>query len=79
MIPYGRQDIIQSDIDAVVDVLRSDFVTQGPVVPRFEQAVASRVKAKHAVAPELVAIAARLSLPAKGDADVFVRFDHLRV
>lgn len=50
MIPYGRQDIIQSDIDAVVDVLRSEFVTQGPVVPRFEQAVASRVKANHAVA-----------------------------
>jgi UDP-4-amino-4,6-dideoxy-N-acetyl-beta-L-altrosamine transaminase len=50
VIPYGRQDINQSDIDAVVDVLRSDFITQGPVVPRFEQAVASRVKARHAVA-----------------------------
>lgn len=50
MIPYGRQDITQSDIDAVVDILRSDFVTQGPVVPRFEQAVAKSVKVKHAVA-----------------------------
>ncbi len=50
MIPYGRQDIKQIDIDAVVDVLRSDFLTQGPVVPHFEQAVAARVKAMHAIA-----------------------------
>ncbi len=50
MIAYGRQDITQADIDAVLEVLRSDFLTQGPMVPRFEQAVASRVDAKHAVA-----------------------------
>ncbi|PKN42499.1 MAG: UDP-4-amino-4,6-dideoxy-N-acetyl-beta-L-altrosamine transaminase [Deltaproteobacteria bacterium HGW-Deltaproteobacteria-18] len=50
MIPYGRQEIIQADIDAVVDVLRSDFLTQGPVVPRFEQAVSNHVGAEHAVA-----------------------------
>lgn len=50
MIPYGRQDISQADIDAVVDVLRSDFLTQGPMVPRFEQIVASNVGARHAVA-----------------------------
>jgi UDP-4-amino-4,6-dideoxy-N-acetyl-beta-L-altrosamine transaminase len=50
MIPYGRQDISQGDIDAVVDVLRSDFLTQGPAVPRFERAVASRVGATHALA-----------------------------
>lgn len=50
MIPYGRQDISQADIDAVVDVLKSDFLTQGPMVPRFEQAVASHVGAKHALA-----------------------------
>jgi UDP-4-amino-4,6-dideoxy-N-acetyl-beta-L-altrosamine transaminase len=50
MIPYGRQDVSQEDIDAVVAVLRSDFLTQGPVVPRFEQAVAARCGAKHAVA-----------------------------
>lgn len=50
MIPYGRQDITQVDIDAVVDVLRSDFLTQGPAVPRFEQAVAQRVGVQHAVA-----------------------------
>jgi UDP-4-amino-4,6-dideoxy-N-acetyl-beta-L-altrosamine transaminase len=50
MIPYGRQEITQADIDAVTDVLRSDFLTQGPVVPRFEQAVAGRTGAEHAVA-----------------------------
>lgn len=50
MIPYGRQDITQADIDAVVNVLQSDFLTQGPQVPAFEQAVASHVGAKHALA-----------------------------
>lgn len=50
MIPYGRQDITQTDIDAVVAVLHSDFLTQGPVVPRFERAVADKVGASHAIA-----------------------------
>lgn len=50
MIPYGRQDISQADIDAVTAVLRSDFLTQGPAVPRFEAAVAQTVGAAHAVA-----------------------------
>jgi UDP-4-amino-4,6-dideoxy-N-acetyl-beta-L-altrosamine transaminase len=50
MIPYGRQHITQEDIDAVVDVLQSDFLTQGPKVPAFERAVAEKVGAKHAVA-----------------------------
>ncbi|HGY9624958.1 UDP-4-amino-4,6-dideoxy-N-acetyl-beta-L-altrosamine transaminase [Pseudomonas putida] len=50
MIPYGRQDITQADIDTVVGVLQSDFLTQGPMVPRFEQQVAQHVGAKHALA-----------------------------
>ena len=50
MIPYGRHEVTADDIDAVVDVLRSDHLTQGPVVPRFEQAVARHVGAAHAVA-----------------------------
>ncbi|MFT0849632.1 UDP-4-amino-4,6-dideoxy-N-acetyl-beta-L-altrosamine transaminase [Achromobacter sp. F4_2707] len=50
MIPYGRQDITQADIDAVVSVLQSDFLTQGPQVPAFEQTVANHVGAKYAVA-----------------------------
>lgn len=50
MIPYGRQDIRQEDLDAVLEVLQSDFLTQGPAVPKFEQAVASAAGAKFAVA-----------------------------
>lgn len=50
IIPYGRQDINQADIDAVVNVLQSDFLTQGPSVPAFEKAVADHCGAKHAVA-----------------------------
>lgn len=50
MIPYGRQDITQDDIDAVVDVLKSDYLTQGPMVPRFEQSVVQHVGARHALA-----------------------------
>ena len=50
MIPYGRQDITEADIEAVSEVLRSDFLTQGPAVPRFEQAVAARVGARYGVA-----------------------------
>ena len=49
-IPYGRQDISQQDIDAVVDVLRSDWITQGPAISRFEQAVADYCGVKYAVA-----------------------------
>jgi UDP-4-amino-4,6-dideoxy-N-acetyl-beta-L-altrosamine transaminase len=50
VIPYGRQNISQADIDAVVEVLRSPFLTQGPAVPHFEEAVARQVGVGHAVA-----------------------------
>jgi UDP-4-amino-4,6-dideoxy-N-acetyl-beta-L-altrosamine transaminase len=50
MIPYGRQHIDDGDIDAVVSVLRSDFLTQGPAVPAFEQAVCTHVGARHGIA-----------------------------
>ena len=49
-IPYGRQTITEADIAAVVEVLRSPFLTQGPAVPAFEQAVAAKVGARHGVA-----------------------------
>lgn len=49
-IPYGRQEITKEDIDSVVTVLQSDFLTQGPQVPRFEQAIAAHVGAKHSLA-----------------------------
>jgi UDP-4-amino-4,6-dideoxy-N-acetyl-beta-L-altrosamine transaminase len=50
VIPYGRQAISQADIEAVSDVLRSDWLTQGPAVPRFEAAIAQRANARYAVA-----------------------------
>lgn len=50
MIPYGRQIISDADVSAVEDVLRSDYLTQGPVVPAFEERVSQIVDAPHAVA-----------------------------
>lgn len=50
MIPYGRQDINQADIDAVVNVLKSDFLTQGPQVPLFEQKIANYCGVQYALA-----------------------------
>ena len=50
MIPYGKQDISNDDIEMVIDVLRSEFLTQGPVVPEFEHAVAKKVNAQFGVA-----------------------------
>lgn len=50
MIPYGRQEVTQADIDAVDAVLRSDFLTQGPAVARFEQALAAYCGASHGIA-----------------------------
>ena len=49
-IPYGRQDISEEDIQAVIKVLRSDFLTQGPTVPAFERAISQKVDARYAVA-----------------------------
>lgn len=50
IIPYGRQDISDADIQAVVDVLRSNFLTQGPAVPAFEKSIADYCGVKHAIA-----------------------------
>lgn len=50
IIPYGRQSISEEDIQSVVDVLRSDFLTQGPVVPAFEEALATYCHARHGIA-----------------------------
>ena len=50
MIPYGKQDINQADIDSVVDVLQSDFLTQGPKIPLFEKTVSNYCGAKYGVA-----------------------------
>lgn len=50
MIPYGRQTIDEEDIQAVVEVLRSDYLTTGPKIAEFEQMVADYTGAKYAVA-----------------------------
>lgn len=66
MIPYGRQDINQIDIDAVVAVLRSDYLTQGPAVPLFEQTVASYCGTQHAVAVSSATAALHIACLALG-------------
>ncbi|GLX77630.1 UDP-4-amino-4,6-dideoxy-N-acetyl-beta-L-altrosami ne transaminase [Thalassotalea insulae] len=50
VIPYGRQNISSDDIEAVIEVLHSDYLTQGPLVPKFEQKVAQYCQASMAVA-----------------------------
>lgn len=65
-IPYGRQDITQADINAVVAVLKSDFLTQGPMVPKFEQAVAKHCNAKHALAVNSATSALHIACMALG-------------
>ena len=66
MIPYGRQDITQADIDAVVSVLNSDFLTQGPKVPAFEAQVASYVGVRYGVAVNSATSALHLACLALG-------------
>jgi UDP-4-amino-4,6-dideoxy-N-acetyl-beta-L-altrosamine transaminase len=65
-IPYGRQTISDGDIAAVVEVLRSPFLTQGPTVPAFEQALAARVGARHGVAANSATSALHIACLALG-------------
>lgn len=65
-LPYGRQTISEADIAAVVEVLRGDLLTQGPVTPRFEAALAGYVGAKHAVAVSSGTAALHLACMAAG-------------
>lgn len=66
MIPYARQDINQADIDAVVEVLQSDFLTQGPSVPQFENAVAEYCSAEYAIAASNASCALHIACLALG-------------
>lgn len=50
MIPYGKQNINQEDIEAVLSVMKSDFLTQGPITPEFEKAISKYTKSKYSVA-----------------------------
>jgi len=61
MIPYGRQSISEADIESVVEVLRSDFLTQGPIVPAFECAVASYCGTRSGVATSSATAALHLA------------------
>jgi UDP-4-amino-4,6-dideoxy-N-acetyl-beta-L-altrosamine transaminase len=65
-IPYGRQEISEADIQAVVAVLHSDFLTQGPAVPAFEKAVAEYCGAQHAVAVNSATSALHIACAALG-------------
>jgi perosamine synthetase len=66
MLPYGRQTITEDDIAAVVAALRSDFLTQGPVVAEFERKFAARVGARHAVAVTNATAALHLAMKVAG-------------
>ena len=66
MIPYGRQEITQDDIDIVSKVLTSDFLTQGPMVPRFEQSICNFVGAHFATAVNSATSALHLTCAALG-------------
>jgi UDP-4-amino-4,6-dideoxy-N-acetyl-beta-L-altrosamine transaminase len=72
MIPYGKQDISQADIDAVIDVLNSDFLTQGPKVPLFEKSLMDYCQVDHALAVNSATSALHIACLAlglgKGDA-----------
>jgi UDP-4-amino-4,6-dideoxy-N-acetyl-beta-L-altrosamine transaminase len=66
VIPYGKQDINKADIDAVVDVLKSDYLTQGPQVPLFEQAISTYCSSKYVVAVNSATSALHISCLALG-------------
>lgn len=66
MIPYGHQDISEADIRAVMDVLRSDFLTQGPTVPAFEKAISTYCGVEHAVAANSATSALHIACLALG-------------
>lgn len=66
MIPYGKQDINQQDIESVIEVLQSDFLTQGPQVPLFEKTVADKVGARYAFAVNSATSALHIACKALG-------------
>lgn len=66
LIPYGRQDIDQEDINAVIDVLKSDWLTQGPAIGIFEKEISRYCGAKHAVAISSATAALHIACLAAG-------------
>lgn len=66
MIPYGKQDISQADIDMVTEVLKSDFLTQGPMVNRFEQSLAEKCNVEYATSVNSATAALHIACLALG-------------
>jgi UDP-4-amino-4,6-dideoxy-N-acetyl-beta-L-altrosamine transaminase len=66
LIPYGKQNINEADIQAVVDVLRSDFITQGPAIERFEKALADYCGVQYAIAVNSATAALHIACLAAG-------------
>ena len=66
MIPYGKQDINKDDIESLIEILKSDFLTQGPVVPEFENQISNFCKSSFAVAVTSATAALHLSCLALG-------------
>ena len=73
MIPYGRHEITEEDIEAVIKVLKSDFLTQGPQVPKFEKEIADYCGTEHAIAVNSATSALHLACLALG----LTKDDHL--
>ncbi len=69
MIPYGKQEITKHDIESVVSVLKSDFLTQGPLVPQFEQAITQFCGSKYAIAVNSATSALHIACLALGLGD----------
>ena len=71
MIPYGKQEINNEDIESIIKVLKSDYLTQGPVVPQFEKSISQYCGSKYAIAVTSATAALHLSCIAldlkKGD------------
>ena len=66
MIPYGKQNIDKNDISSVIEVMQSDYLTQGPITPKFEKELSAYCGAKHAVAVVNATSALHLSCLALG-------------
>ena len=66
MIPYGKQNITEEDIRSVVNVMKSDFLTQGPITPKFENELKSYCKVDYAVAVVNATAALHLACMALG-------------
>ena len=78
-IPYSCQSISRSDIDEVVDVLNSDFLTTGPKIPEFEEAICAYVGAKYGVAVSNATAALHVACLALGvkEGDMVIAPQHL--